>query len=59
MQKFIFIEAHVGGDNGLKEVNLFLEQGWKVIEINASKPTEDLNIHLVVLLEKEDSVNKE
>jgi len=59
MQKFVFIEAHSGGDNGLREVNSFLEQGWKVVEINASKPTKDLNIHLVVLLEKKDGANKE
>ena len=55
MQKFIFIEAHPGGDNGLKEINLLLEQGWKVVEINASQPQRGDNIHLVVLIEKEDA----
>jgi len=54
MQKFVFIEAHVGGDNGFNQINLLLEQGWKVVEIHSSRPSRGDNLHLVVLIEKED-----
>ena len=55
MQKFIFIQTHVGGDNGLSEINKLLEDGWHVLEIRDNQPSsEGLNIELVVLIEKND-----
>jgi len=56
MQKFIFIQTHVGGDNGLSEINRLLEDGWQVVEIRDNQPSsEGLNIELVVLIEKKDA----
>ena len=55
MQKFVFIQTHVGGDNGLTEINKLLDDGWEVVEIIDNQPSsEGLNIELVVLIEKED-----
>ena len=56
MQKFVFIESHVGGDNGLSEINKLLEDDWEVVEIRDNQPpSEGENIHLVVLIEKGDA----
>ena len=58
MQKFVFIQTHVGGDNGLSEINKLLEDGWKVVETISNQPSsEGLNIELTVLIEKSDSSN--
>ncbi len=56
MQKFIFIETHPGGSFGLENINPILEQGWKVVEIHASKPSRGDNIHALVLIEKTESM---
>jgi hypothetical protein len=56
LQKFIFIEAHVGAK--FDGINAMLEEGWKVIEIHASTPTRGENIHALVLIEKEDNSKK-
>ena len=54
MQKFMFIEAHPGGSFGLESINPMLEQGWKVIDVHASRPSRGDNIHALVLIEKDD-----
>ena len=56
IQKFIFIEAHVGAK--FDEINAMLEEGWKVVEIHASTPTRGDNIHALALVEKEDNSTK-
>ena len=52
MQKFIFLETYAGGGSGLKNINYDLEDGWKVVEIHASAPSDGSNIHALVLIEK-------
>lgn len=53
MQKFIFIETYAGGNSGLENINSQLDEGWKVVEIHASKPSKGDNIRALVLIEKE------
>jgi hypothetical protein len=52
MQKFIFLEVHAGAK--FDEINKMLTEGWKVVEIHASKPTRGENIHALVLIEKKE-----
>ena len=52
MQKFVYIQAHSSGDNGLGEINRLLEDGWRVVEIRDKQTSSDSNIELVVLIEK-------
>lgn len=55
MQKFIFIEAYTGGSSGLENINSALEEGWRVVEIHASTPSDGSNIHALVLIEKDET----
>jgi|GEM_PF-2392366 len=59
MQKFIFIEAHSGGDHGLSEINFLLENGWEVVKINSSVPSNGDNIHMAILIEKKEADSDE
>ena len=59
MQKFIFIQTYVGGDNGLGKINKLLQDGWRVIEIRDNQPHSDgANIEMVVLVEKNNTCEK-
>ena len=59
MQKFIFVEAHIGGDSGLGKINSLLEDGWEVVKINSSVPSNGDNIHMAVLIEKKEADSDE